>query len=566
MSKNQKILLVILSLYVVADFVIGTLTNLYLWNDSASTRLVLEYNAWVFITMLGISQLSVYVVKYLGIKTTYALAMVFSLIQLIMLVVYGENISSLVFLLGILSGVGIGLQSYCYTVLATNLNNQKAEYFFGTKMASMNLMRLTMVPLITFLISLSGSYFGGFGIGILFLLMIMALIYLLKVQIDSDQVKPLDGWLLIKEFPDVRKYVTSRFLYGIFNGLFWVVLGITLYQLIENVFWWGIALTLITLLSVIGSYLYGKYSKPQYDQYVATIVAFLFASATLILAVYWSLTTLLLYQLALLLMNIVLSTDFEVFLLTIAKENETIKKSQQGLISVGELFLNLGRLLPILILIFVGFSFTNTLMLRILFACVSIIPLYMMVTLKDTRPFKDTYDILNIMKIYLEVFLTKIEGDLVVYKPVIIDITDKTENPDETVLQCVQDNAVTHEAFAQHKIVSHSTSWHYDVDGSCKLTYVVYSDLLAMDEGNSKILKVKDIDVAVSQDLTHPRPKELNEKQVISHGLRHISHLVKENSSAYKEVLSESTMATLLDIQAELAGNQYIARQLQGLG
>jgi hypothetical protein len=170
------------------------------------------------------------------------------------------------------------------------------------------------------------------------------------------------------------------------------------------------------------------------------------------------------------------------------------------------------------------------------------------------------------MKIALEIFLTKIVDDNIQYHRIVVGITNQSGNPDPLVLDTVKQYCELMTALEQNKVISHSTSWHYENPDQCVLTYVVYSDLINFNSDGVTILPVDNVEVVEAEDSTHPRPKDLNETHVISHGLKHISFLIKEDSDKYSQVLNDHSIAMLLHLNGVLAGKLFIQKQLSGLG
>ena len=157
-----------------------------------------------------------------------------------------------------------------------------------------------------------------------------------------------------------------------------------------------------------------------------------------------------------------------------------------------------------------------------------------------------------IMQHTLEIFLTKIVETNILYKQVKIDITAKTENPDELVLLAVQ--KYNQEIIEKNRIISHSTSWRYVEGGETIITYIVYSDDFELDTASSETFSIEEISILESGDVARPSPKEIPLQNVVSHGVRHLAYLVTNNPSVYGSVLSQNTMLRFKEIDTALAG------------
>lgn len=156
------------------------------------------------------------------------------------------------------------------------------------------------------------------------------------------------------------------------------------------------------------------------------------------------------------------------------------------------------------------------------------------------------------MTYLLEVFLTKIIDETIHFKQVQLDITNKTENPDDLVLLMVQ--KYNTDIIERNRVISHSTSWRYIDGGTTIITYVVYSDDFDFSSGQDSILPISDIQILESGDPSRPAPKEIPISNVVAHGIRHLSYLVTNNPSVYNSTLNTNTLLRLKEIDTALAG------------
>ena len=81
------------------------------------------------------------------------------------------------------------------------------------------------------------------------------------------------------------------------------------------------------------------------------------------------------------------------------------------------------------------------------------------------------------MLISVELFVTQIREEWVIYKKYTFDITKETSDPDDLVVEYAQKN-IFKENVNQLNFVMHSTSWHYDHNGRITMTYMFYSDFI----------------------------------------------------------------------------------------
>lgn len=156
------------------------------------------------------------------------------------------------------------------------------------------------------------------------------------------------------------------------------------------------------------------------------------------------------------------------------------------------------------------------------------------------------------MQYILEIFLTKIDDKNIIYKQVQVDITNKTENPDDLVLLTVQ--KFNSDIIQKNRLISHSTSWRYVDSGQTIITYVVYSDDFDFSGQDTLQLPIKEIEIIESGDPSKPRPKEIPINAVVSHGIRHVSYLTTNNPAIYQSVIDPATLVIFKEIDIALAG------------
>lgn len=156
------------------------------------------------------------------------------------------------------------------------------------------------------------------------------------------------------------------------------------------------------------------------------------------------------------------------------------------------------------------------------------------------------------MKYFLEILLTKIIDENIHYKQVKVDITGKTDNPDDLVLFTIQ--KYNQEIIQKNRLISHSTSWRYEPSGSTIITYIVYSDDFDFEGDDVRILPINQINILESGDPSKPRPTDITLESVVSHGVRHISYLVTNTPSVYQSVLNQNTVIRFKEIDIALAG------------
>ncbi|MBA4373587.1 MAG: hypothetical protein C0402_12105 [Thermodesulfovibrio sp.] len=160
------------------------------------------------------------------------------------------------------------------------------------------------------------------------------------------------------------------------------------------------------------------------------------------------------------------------------------------------------------------------------------------------------------MRNNLEIFIASFDENAAVrYSRIVIDISEDVRNPDEIVKEEIRKPSQCTPQIVCSRYISHSTSWRYEADGSIYLTYLVFSDHADFTYVSSDTLQIHDMQIPPAASAENPRPNDIKEEHVISHGMRHLSHLVNESKQEmYRSALSNKSLSLFARIGALLAG------------
>ncbi len=391
MTLSQKIFLAVLSCYVVFDFTLGSLVGLYLWETTKEASRIISYYIFLFLSILVTTQLTSGLINRYGAKKVYIASILLGLIQALVLIIVGSSISNVIIPFGILAGTSIGLQAMSYSVIVSIVtSNKDTTKFLGIKSSLMNVISIISVPVITNLISLFGSYQISYIISLLAGFVMIMLISTISIP-QSNESTTLLGYRSLIQIDEVRIFAVTRLLYGFYNGPMWAILGIVTYIFIGDVAKWGYISTSLTILNIIGAYFYSRISSSSVRNAVSTITTFLFASIALLLAANWSLVIFMLYQIVVILLNSSFSLHYEGVIYSLVNENETIRANMSTVLAIGEIAMGLGRIVPLALLLIVGFTFDNPTFLQILFILISVIPILILNKLSSIIPHSSRY-------------------------------------------------------------------------------------------------------------------------------------------------------------------------------
>lgn len=163
------------------------------------------------------------------------------------------------------------------------------------------------------------------------------------------------------------------------------------------------------------------------------------------------------------------------------------------------------------------------------------------------------------MKTLLELFLvTRIpEGFHVVRKA--LDLSQEQRDPDSVANEYVQfmfqDSSLITD---KERYILHSTSWRYEAPHTIVLTYLVYADSFSFQHLHPYLLRTRELKLAHSENPKVPRPNNLSQNAILSHGLRHVAYLFSvDTRGVFKKVVSKETQQLFRRIDTQLAGELF---------
>ena len=161
----------------------------------------------------------------------------------------------------------------------------------------------------------------------------------------------------------------------------------------------------------------------------------------------------------------------------------------------------------------------------------------------------------NAPNIKLELFLVSPgEGQTIRYGRKVADLARDTKDPDTVareLLTGVCDPAILH-----------STSWRWEKDGTLILTYLAYSEDAKCRVAEPSTLAWSEVLPPQVTDPKKPRPAEIRTQDVLAHGLRHITFLVRySQDDRIRKALSPESLKFFRAMCGQLAGRFETARE-----
>jgi hypothetical protein len=158
------------------------------------------------------------------------------------------------------------------------------------------------------------------------------------------------------------------------------------------------------------------------------------------------------------------------------------------------------------------------------------------------------------MKVCLEIIVATLSGQSALrYSVARHDVSDMADDPDQLVMDFLQNPKVNQPKIPADHCIIHSTSWRYEANRTVVLTYIVYSDSTIFHNGSCKVLSLLETHIPEGSTPARPRPTHIAESHVVWHGILHISHLVQRDEKMRK-MLTASTLLAFQSMDSTLAG------------
>lgn len=162
------------------------------------------------------------------------------------------------------------------------------------------------------------------------------------------------------------------------------------------------------------------------------------------------------------------------------------------------------------------------------------------------------------MKVRLEVFLIRLamDADAVRYAKRSVDLSGQSVDPDSAARESIQGHGAT--------ALLHSTSWRWEKDGTIVLSYLAYFEQAEFGGLETRQLNWNEFAPPPATDPQRPRPREIREQDVLAHGLRHLSFLLRHaRDGRLAASLSPRSQAFFQTMCGQLAGRFESAREFE---
>lgn len=158
-------------------------------------------------------------------------------------------------------------------------------------------------------------------------------------------------------------------------------------------------------------------------------------------------------------------------------------------------------------------------------------------------------------KVVLELFLASPSNDrTIAYGVKTADLSRDSSDPDTVVRSLVPRDCSL--------AILHSTSWRWEKDGTLILTYLAFSEDPKCRSAESLRLAWSELLPPQTTDPKRPRPAVIRQQDVLAHGIRHITFLIRYSQDRrIAQALSAQGLQFFQTMCGQLAGRYETARE-----
>jgi MFS transporter, YQGE family, putative transporter len=366
-STNAICLLVISSLFILANGLSTAFVTVFLWKLSNNYVEIAMYNIWVYSFMLFGFIISGYLSRKSKISSCLRLGMILLIVYFALILKLNTRSEQFIFLLGLIYGTGYGLFYYsANTLLYYYTNEDNRSFYLGLNNAFAAVMGI-IAPTISGLIIVSKVQFTGyyyvFGITLLLYITAGIFSYFLDEAVQKGKFRLKK--ILANKDPNWRYVLKSNFFLGFREGAIYFLIDILYFITFKNELSFGGFTTVISFIAVISAYLIGRYIRKEFNNRAIVIGGAVTLFATLVLVSFTSRDTVIAYGILTAVFNCVWLIPVTFILYQVADSTMGREESMGDYMIAKEVPTAIGRVLGILLFIGIQLSSWSKVAVRI---------------------------------------------------------------------------------------------------------------------------------------------------------------------------------------------------------
>src|SRR5690625_1104397 len=375
MNRDLILLLVIGGLYSLGIFLSNTFVNVFLWRQTQDFITIAIYNLAIFIfqpiTFIVAGKLAKKVDRIIVLR----LGVIFLSIFFLTVLIIGEKAAVFNFLLGCLLGIGYGFYWLAFNVLTFEITEPETRDFFNGFMGGLESLGGMIGPVLAgFIISKLATNIGYTTVfSISFSLFILAVIcsFFLKRRKATGKYGLMTVIHEIKGNKNWRNVIKANLFQGMREGIFVFVVTIWIFIITKSEFALGMFNLCLSGLSFIFYLVVTKVVKPEMRKKAIFLGSLIISFSVFMILFDLTYTQLIIYAIIIGMGYPIINVPYNSMAYDVIGKCKYAKELRIEYVVALEIFVNIGRVLSIVIFIFTVLLFNNTKPIPVLLAIFS---------------------------------------------------------------------------------------------------------------------------------------------------------------------------------------------------
>lgn len=351
--RELLLLLIIGGLYSLGIFLSNTFVNVYLWKQSGEYKTIAVYNLAIHILQPITFIIAGKIAKKIDRMIVLRLGVIFLSIFFLGVLMIGERIATYNFMLGSLLGIGYGFYWLAFNVLTFEITEPDTRDFFNGFLGILQSFGGMIGPLLagTIIAKMSGNKGYTVIFSISFVLFICAVLcsFFLKRRQATGEFLFKKVFLERKHNKNWRRILHAHVFEGLREGMFLFVITIWVFLITSSEFSLGIFNLTLSGVSFVFYFIAIKYIKPSLRKKAILFGGLLLYVSIFVIVFNMSYLSLIVYAVMIGIAHPLINVPYVSMTYDVIGKARYAKELRVEYIVVRELFINIGRVVSILL-------------------------------------------------------------------------------------------------------------------------------------------------------------------------------------------------------------------------
>lgn len=364
-------------LMISGDMITRTFIAFFIWEREQNIELILFYSLLYFGMIPLSSLISGIISDQIDSKIALLIGVWFQIIQITIIALPNFNLGyEMVAIVALAGGIGEGFRNIAIHGIEFKVRNDtNLAGYYANKTFFKKLIELLVPLTAAIIISATDSFQALFRLTVVLLVIKSIVIFMYKIPRATTTFDLKKIFTIPGTNPDKPVLMKGVFLEGLSDGVILTILPIIVLVFAESILNWGFINTGVVLFGVLVSLLIARFVNDFNSKVLYALGAFIFASASIIFITQYNLVVILLFLMAHSVMEIIKEVGYHSSIDRIMEKDRKEYELYTEYQFLVELIGNIGRIIPIAILVYIGFNINNEPLVRGTLIIIGLLPL-----------------------------------------------------------------------------------------------------------------------------------------------------------------------------------------------